>query len=209
MFIAFSIFLLVAGLIAFWLLVESKLRWYFKIGAIALFCLFTVSFYGAIPTMLGWSAMPDDLPNQVRLHWVVIKEPKPRITDPGRIYLLIERPRAKQEVRFLDMFSYEARKDDLRLFSIPYSRQLHEQLQEKVMPRLKDGQIVEGTIGKMEGPQGKGQGKGKGDGKGKGKGQPGDKNGKEGGKGDGDESQSHEQFYWHDLPPSDIRPKQP
>lgn len=197
--ITLVLMLLIFGAIAFWLLVESSLSWIAKIVSISLFCLFTVMFYFSIPSFLGWSALDKDIPEKVSIHWIVIKEPMPMANDKGRIYFLLEGFRSKYENKLLNMFGYKARKDEPRLFSIPYSRPLHEELQKEVVPRLKDGQIVDGKIVKNKG---KGNGKGgKGKGNGSGKGNADGVN-----KGGGSESQEQE-FHFYNLPPGEIQKK--
>jgi hypothetical protein len=190
--IALPIFLLICGLISFWLLADSKVSWLFKIPAITIFCAFTIVFFLSIASFLGWSALEKDLPEKVSIHWVVIKEPSIFTHTKGRIYLLLESHRSPTENRFLNMFGYASQKNEPRLFSVPYSRQLHEELEKSVIPRLKAGQIVDGSFKKKAGKGKEGSGKGK-DG------------GKEG-KGGGSESQEQE-YQYYNLPPSEIQHK--
>lgn len=185
--VALPIFLLICGLISLWLLVESKIAWWFKIASIACYCLFTATFLYSISSFLGWAALERDLPEKVGIHWVVVKEPSPIQRSRGRIYLLLEAYHGKHEHKFLTMFGYQSERREPRLYSLPYSRKLHEALEKSVIPRNKQGQIVEGTFKK----------------KGDGEGREGD--GKEG-KGDGSESQEQE-YMFYDLPPSEIQRK--
>jgi uncharacterized membrane protein YgcG len=197
---ALALLLLTSGALAFWLLVESKLSWIFKIISISLFCVGTIVFYLSLSSFLGWAAMDKDLPEKVSIHWVVVKEPSKIVVDKGRIYLLVESFRTKYESKLLNMFGYKARKDEPRLFSIPYSRQLHESLEKDVIPRLKDGQTVDGKFTK-----GDGSGSGKG-GKGKGNGKGGKGKGEGDGKGGGSESQEQE-YHFYNLTPGEIQKK--
>lgn len=198
---ALALLLLVSGFLAFWLLIESKLSWIFKIVSISLFCFATIVFYFSLSSFLGWSAMDKDLPEKISIHWVVIKEPSKITSDKGRIYLLLEAFRTKYESRLLNMFGYKARKDEPRLFSIPYSRELNESLQKEVIPRLKNGQVVDGRITK-----GDGKGNGNGKGKGKGKGGKGKGDGEGDGEGGGSESQEQE-YHFYNLKPGEIQKK--
>ena len=187
--IALPILLLVFGGLPFWILNESKLKWYLKTACITTFCLFTIIFWTSIHTFLGWPADEEDVPNKILIHWVIVKEPnKFEEFDVGIFILLetMEKPKANRVARF---FGYGKNKMEPRLFGLKYSRELHEQL-EKVKGRLKQGQPVAGKLTK-EGKNGKGK---------KGQGKQGDK------KGGGSESQEQD-WQFPELRPSDIHQK--
>ena len=173
----------------FWILNESKLKWYLKTACITTFCLFTIIFWTSIHTFLGWPADEEDVPNKILIHWVIVKEPNKFEEFDGGIFILLEtmeKPKANRVARF---FGYGKNKMEPRLFGLKYSRELHEQL-EKVKGRLKQGQPVAGKLTK-EGKNGKGK---------KGQGKQGDK------KGGGSESQEQD-WQFHELRPSDIHQK--
>ena len=187
--IALPILLLVFGGLTFWILNESKLKWYLKTACITTFCLFTIIFWTSIHTFLGWPADEEDVPNKILIHWVIVKEPNKFEEFDGGIFILLEtmeKPKANRVARF---FGYGKNKMEPRLFGLKYSRELHEQL-EKVKGRLKQGQPVAGKLTK-EGENGKGK---------KGQGKQGDK------KGGGSESQEQD-WQFHELRPSDIHQK--
>ena len=187
--IALPILLLVFGGLTFWILNESKLKWYLKTACITTFCLFTIIFWTSIHTFLGWPADEEDMPNKILIHWVIVKEPNKFEEFDGGIFILLEtmeKPKANRVARF---FGYGKNKMEPRLFGLKYSRELHEQL-EKVKGRLKQGQPVAGKLTK-EGKNGKGK---------KGQGKQGDK------KGGGSESQEQD-WQFPELRPSDIHQK--
>ena len=187
--IALPILLLVFGGLTFWILNESKLKWYLKTACITTFCLFTIIFWTSIHTFLGWPADEEDVPNKILIHWVIVKEPNKFEEFDGGIFILLEtmeKPKANRVARF---FGYGKNKMEPRLFGLKYSRELHEQL-EKVKGRLKQGQPVAGKLTK-EGKNGKGK---------KGQGKQGDK------KGGGSESQEQD-WQFHELRPSDNQQK--
>ena len=187
--IALPILLLVFGGLTFWILNESKLKWYLKTACITTFCLFTIIFWTSIHTFLGWPADEEDVPNKILIHWVIVKEPNKFEEFDGGIFILLEtmeKPKANRVARF---FGYGKNKMEPRLFGLKYSRELHEQL-EKVKGRLKQGQPVAGKLTK-EGKNGKGK---------KGQGKQGDK------KGGARESQEQD-WQFHELRPSDIHQK--
>ena len=189
--IALPILLLIFGGLTFWVLNESRLKWYFKAVCITTFCIFTVVFWSSIHTFLGWPALEKDVPDKVLLHWAIIKEPNKITESKGRIYLLIESGKYSAPDPLAKFFGYKKENVEPRLYGIKYNRELHERLEKQNMPKLKQGQPVLGKLTK------KGEeGKGKIAGKDKGKKQD----------GEGSESQMQD-WQFHELRPSDIQGK--
>ena len=188
--IALPILLLIFGTISFWLLAESSLKWYIKTACISTFCLFTIIFWSSIGSFLGWPAHEDDMPETVRVHWVVIKEPNKFTEYEGAIYFLIESTEDETNP-ILKFFGYKKSDNEPRLFGLPYSREMHERVAREMIPKLKNGQPVVGKFmkGQKERGNSKRAGKDKGD-----------------SKGDGSESQEQE-WHFHELRPSDILKK--
>ncbi len=187
--IALPILLLVIGGLTFWLLVESSVKYYLKIACIASFCLFTVIFWGSIHSFLGWSALEDDMPEKVLIHWTIIKEPNEAINFAGRVYILLESAKSDEGTFLAKLFGYRKEEIEPRLFALEYSRSLHEQL-EGIKGRLSKGRPVLGELQKNKEGQGKGI------------------SGEQEGEGEGGGSESQEQDWeFHELQPSDIRIK--
>jgi len=182
------ILLLIFGGLSFWVLSDTKLKWYLKVFCISLFCLFTVVFWNATDSFLGWPANRYDMPEKSIIHWVVIKEPNKITGRKGGIYVLAESVR-KEDRSLIRMFDYKTKGLKPRLFEFPYSRKLHEQLEKGVMSKLRKGQPVHGNFKEKKngnGPKGEGKLKGK----------------------DGDGSESQEQEWeFHELPPSEMHRK--
>ena len=113
---------------------------------------------------------------------------------------MIEQPTVKYNEASLKVFAYNVKESEPRLFVLPYSRKLHEQLakgeERSVIAKTQRGQVVRGTLTK-----GFGEGQGN---KGS-KGFPQQKGGKDG-KGGGSESQEQE-WMFHDLKPSYFQEK--
>ena len=187
--IALPILLLVFGGLSFWILTESNVKWYVKTACITTFCLFTVVFWSAIHTFLGWPASEDDMPEKVLIHWVIIKEPNKFKEFDGAIYILLETAEEIKANKVSRFFGYSGNSIEPRLFELKYSRNLHEQLQ-KLKSSLSKGQPVMGKLSKD-----KDIGKGK-----VGNGKKSDK------KGDGSESQGQD-WQFHKLLPSEIQGK--
>jgi uncharacterized membrane protein YgcG len=204
--LALPILLLGLFCLSFWLLVESKVKWQFKTLLILGFCFFTIVFYQAIPSFLGWGAKPHQLPEILSIRSVVIKEPNLFAKQEGGIYFLIEQPAIEYNETTLKVFSYNIKESEPRLFVLPYSRKLHELLakngESSVISRTQRGQMVRGSLvkgfGNGKGSSGSGQGKA-------GKGFPG-QNDSKGGKGSGSESQEQE-WIFYDLKPSYFQEK--
>jgi hypothetical protein len=187
--IALPILLLVFGALTFWVLNESTLKWYIKTACISVFCVFTVIFWTTIHTFLGWPADEEDLPEKILIHWVIVKEPNELTRFNGAIYVLLESLEEMKGNEVSKFFGYKRDRIEPRLFQLKYSRELHEQMA-KINAKLKMGRPVAGKLTKS-GQKGKGKKAGK---------------GKSGEKGGGSESQEQD-WQFHELRPSDIRPK--
>ena len=188
--IALPILLLVFGGLTFWILNESKLRWYLKSACITTFCLFTIIFWTSIHTFLGWPADEDDMPNKILIHWVIVKEPNKLQEFDGAIFILLETMEKMKANRLGQFFGYASDRMEPRLFELKYNRKLHEEL-EKIKSKLKQGQPVAGKLTK-EGT----------------KGNPkiGNKSPNKNKKGDGSESQEQD-WQFHELLPSETQQK--
>jgi len=187
--IALPILLLVFGSLSFWVLNESRLKWYYKTACIATFCLFTIVFWSSIHTFLGWPALQEDMPEKMVMHWVVIKEPNKAMSYDGRIFILAESVNEVESSLLARFFGYRKEKIEPRLYGLKYDRGLHEQL-ESVKGKLKSGQPVAGKLTKSgeQGDKGKGT------------------KGKSSKKGGGSESQEQD-WEFHELLPSDFHEK--
>ena len=188
--IALPILLLAFGGLTFWVLTESALKWYFKAACISAFCIFTIIFWSAIHTFLGWPALEDDVPEKVLIHWAIVKEPNKFTKFDGRIYILLEtlgEPDSNFLARF---FGYQKEKVEPRLYRLEYNRDLHEKLEKEIMPKLRSGQPVLGRLTKGQAGQGRKQ----------------KRNSTTLNKGEGSESQEQE-WHFHKLLPSEIHRK--
>jgi hypothetical protein len=155
--IALPILLLAFGGLSFWVLNESKLKWYFKTACITAFCLFTIIFWSSIHTFLGWAALEDDMPDKILIHWVIIKEPNKLTQYDGRIYMLLETAEKPESSILARFFGYRKEKIEPRFYGLKYNRGLHEQLENGIRERLKQGPVaVRLTKKKGKGSRGKG-----------------------------------------------------
>ena len=185
--IALPILLLVFGGLTFWLLAESTLKWYFKTACIATFCIFTIVFWSSIHSFLGWPAVESDMPEKVLIHWAIIKEPNKFTKFDGAIYMLVEAVEEVERNFMAKFFGYKKDNLEPRLFQLKYNRDLHEDLERNIIPKLKAGQPVYGKL--LKGKPTRARGK--------------NLNEREG---DGSESQEQE-WHFHELLPSEVHSK--
>ena len=130
------------------------------------------------------------MPEKGLIHWVVIKEPNKITKSEGGIYILMENV-DKSESNFLArFFGYSREENEPRLYGLSYDRELHEQLEKKVMGKLRGGQPVLGKLTKLKGAKGK----------------RGDSKEELKQKGEGSESQK-QKWEFHELLPSEIHEK--
>tara|TARA_Y100000310_G_C20435915_1_gene693720 strand:+ start:143 stop:724 length:582 start_codon:yes stop_codon:yes gene_type:complete len=149
--IALPLLLLILGGLTLWLLTESQLKWYFKAACISTFCIFTIIFWSSIHSYLGWPANESDMPEKVLIHWVIIKEPNKFKESDGAIYIIAESTE-KETSSIRKLFGYNKDMIEPRLYKLEYNRQLHEHLQQSIIPKLKSGQPVYGKLTKKKDP---------------------------------------------------------
>ena len=129
------------------------------------------------------------MPDKVLLHWVIVKEPNEFTKSNGRIYILAEFIGEAESNFLARFFGYKKERVEPRLYGLKYSRNLHEQLEKGVIPKLKRGQPVMGRLKKAKRKLNRPEGVAA-------------------RKGDGDGSESQEQeWQFHELLPSEIHNK--
>jgi len=203
MFITVSLLLIILFSFGFWIIKESSVPLYLKICAISFFFFFCVVFSIALDSAMGWAASPRGLPSVVTIRSVVVKEPDQQRNFKGSIYFLLDMPPTKYDTWLLSIFGHKTENIEPRLFKLPYSRPLHEQMEKNVIPKLMKGQVVQGKLGKGS-QNGKGNGEGEGDGDGdsdgNGNGRSGQR-GSRGANGGGSDSLGND-YQFYELPPS-------
>lgn len=152
MVITIPLLLLCFFVLGFWLVSDSKVKFLWKALSISTFCIFCVIFWMTFDTIMGWSAKGNLMPEIVSIRHVVIKESN-KFTK-GAIHILIEYPPTKFDNLILNVFGYKNEHSEPRIFKLPYSRKLHEQLQSDVIPQLQRGQIVRGKFTGIKGEKG-------------------------------------------------------
>tara|TARA_Y100000310_G_scaffold210835_1_gene211476 strand:+ start:195 stop:593 length:399 start_codon:yes stop_codon:yes gene_type:complete len=129
------------------------------------------------------------MPDKIVIHWVIVKEPNKFTKFDGRIYVLLESVGEPESNFLARFFGYRKAKVEPRLHGLDYTRALHEQIEKGIMPQLRSGQPVVGSLRKKGKPS-----RGSEDQEGSGQ------------DGDGSESQ-RQRWEFHKLLPSDIHNK--
>ena len=184
------LFLLIA--LGFWVITDSRLHLALRSTIVAVFFMFGFIFWQNTSSFLGWAANGEVLyGSPVTVFGVVINEPTKE--SKGGIYATVSQPPSIYKSAVLRIFGHPIQAHHPRLYRFDYNREMHKQIEQKIVKRLQQGQRgVRGTFQDPNGEKGDSKGKGKGDGKGKGQ------------KGKGEGSQSHESptDYFNNMAPS-------
>jgi hypothetical protein len=181
-------FILLSAIIL-WFVIGAKGQWSLKAACIAFTLYFSLSLAQSLPKMMGWPST-EKIPNQFEIHWGLVEEPDKITGEAGRIYLWLTSQNEDSSPSWLISF-HAAEEDSPRAYSIPYSRDNHEKIDQAVQ-QIKAGNRVGGGV--SEGEEGKEEGEGK-----EGEGQ---------GDGDGGGSLSDSpELYFEPLPPPKLPEK--
>lgn len=145
--ITIPILLLLFFALSFWLLSDSKVKNFWKIVAISSFFVFSIIFWFTSESILGYPAKIKSLPEVINIVGVKVEEPNQSLGIEGVVYLWLDYSPESNSLLF-KMFGYnlDENKTIPRGIKLPYSRKLHEDLQENVMEKLKNGQIIRGKL---------------------------------------------------------------
>ena len=204
-------FVLCASLLL-WIIIGARGWWWIKLPVIALTLYFGLAVWYSVDSYMGWPSKHDP-PRRFQVHWVIVDEPVKGSKDPGAIYVMLtQMPHPDDEKielswkRYVTILGYSGRERSPRLYQVPYTRPLHQQMA-KIQGMLMKGQVVVGefTPGKGMGQPDDGEGKpGEGNGQGKGKG----KDGKAGkGRGYRGDNWGMGDWKFYQLPPPKHIPK--
>lgn len=156
-------FLLLATLLL-WFLIYTKGSIWLKVGLTLFSGYFSLVLWSSLATFAGW-ATDKSLPDEFMLQWAMIVEPDKKTKDPGAIYVWIMGAESDAK-NPLNLLGYESEHAEPRAFKLPYSRPMHEALEE-ALQALKKGKSVKGQKnGKFGGKGGQGDKEGQADGDG-------------------------------------------
>lgn len=138
-------FLILSSLLL-WFVIDTKRRFFLKLTLIIIIPALSIMIWQSLNTYLGWPTK-NDLPKKAILIWAVINEPSAKTGDPGSIYLWLTPLQNAKEQNSL--FEYKYKQNEPRAYKIPYSREMHQRLQEA-------GELIrKGKIMGIEGMEGK------------------------------------------------------
>lgn len=181
--------LLILLVVSFWIIIGSKGKIFVKSFCICFVLGFILVWWTALPSFFGWAAKDDGLYDvPLTIYSVVIDEKKEE--ENSSIYLLVKTDKNALNNIILSTFGHPFDVTKPRFYRMPYTRELHKQLAESVLPKTQRGQSVRGLFKKNGGNSKK-------DGEGKDSEQ------------NGDRDQSQEQdLRFYDLQPSHEYDKQ-
>jgi hypothetical protein len=196
---------LVLFILACWLVIYVKGRWWLKLMVILALPAFGILDWRSRESGRGyptWEAMPE----KGQFHWAVVEEPDPQRNPNGAIYIWLL-PFPGKGAKPINPLAYEPPRGEPRAYRLPYSKELHQAV-EGAKGKVRQGKIVimdknKKGQGGNDGEGGPGQGQGNGQGRKNGQGRPG--NGPQGrGNGIGGVEQTP---HFYDLPPPTMPPK--
>jgi len=136
------------------LLIGSKWRWWQKLLLIVIVPAFGLILWSALGSYKGWPTS-DPLPERALVYHSLIREPEPRTQDPGAIHVwlvdLDENPDTG-----LNPLEYAPPDGEPRAYRLPYTRAMHEALQE-ISEMNAEGRPAVLDIGGKKGKEGTGR----------------------------------------------------
>lgn len=135
----FPVLFLTISIICLWIIIGCKGWWIAKFWLINFTMIFGLLFWTSLSSYLGW-ASDIGLPEKFRLVGFHSQEPE-------SIFLLTDKHTSEGDASFLNAFYYKS-KDTIRLYKIPYNKEMHEKL-EKAAERIMKGGYVIGSKDKI------------------------------------------------------------
>lgn len=175
-------FLILGGLLL-WFLVGAKGHWWVKAIFIIIVPLVVVATWLSLDSYKGWPTSNEPTCPLVFLS-AEIQEPSANPGTQGHIYLWM-RPLAPQERSIINLFDYKTSPYEPRAYELPYSRELHQALDN--IRRTSEGKKI---ILECDQKQGKGE-------------TP------DGGSSYGGFTASKQKFIFYELPPPELPRKRP
>lgn len=182
--------------ILLWYNIATKGSWLIKLFLIIAVPIFGIAVWRSLDSYLGWPT-PEQLPEKFILLWAEVREPNPKVGEPGKICLWTYSYKESKDGDSPGAFDYRPSVGEPRAYKLPYSRLLHQQA-EQAKEMIKGGKIV---VFQRKKGKGRGGGEGEGEGEeGEGTDQPGrEGSGRRGGR--GGDSREEQEFQFYELPP--------
>lgn len=148
--ITIPILLIFIATIGFWIIAGSKGGYLPKTIAVGSFFGYIVILWLSLSSFFGWAADPKYIYGvPVSIYHVIIDEGTEE--KEGSIFVLIKSEKNDYQNLVLSVFGHPFDSTKPRLYRLNYSRPLHEQLAQEVIPKNQQGQSVRGMFQDGEG----------------------------------------------------------
>lgn len=135
-YIGLSVAFVIISAIVLWFSIRTPGKIIIKAMLIPVTVWYGLVLYYSVPNLMGWP-ISESIPENSQVLAVRIKEPDPKLNDPGAIYLWVDiKPGSKNSEQTLkaqlnpkSIFSYSS-KTQPRAYQLPYSRKLHKAIVE-------------------------------------------------------------------------------
>lgn len=139
--LAIPLAFIILSAVLLWAIIGAKGKWWIKCLLIVLVPSFGIIVWQSFNSYFGW-ATKEKTPEQFQLLWVEIVEPNIQENDKGAIYVWVF-PYGDSEKQNIitKVFGYKPKTVEPRAYKIPYSRNLHIEM-EKAKEMLMGGVLV-------------------------------------------------------------------
>lgn len=123
--------------ILIWFIIGSKGKWEIKAFITFIYLYFGLLIWFALASYLGWPSK-EDFPNKYVVYWAKVEEPD--ASNEGKIYFWLSEVDSNRSYNFLEYYN---KKDEPRIYEIPYSKNLHKKVQ-NMIENIKKGSVYVG-----------------------------------------------------------------
>jgi len=146
----------VLATVLLWLIILGKGPWWLKAVIVPAVLYFSLVMWSSLNQIAGW-ATDNQMPKRFTIHWAMVKEPsKVAAHDQGAVFLWATEINQHNELvkhntaSWLQPFTSRKISVEPRSYRLPYSENLHEQVQ-KVLENIMKGKPVIGEAKDLNG----------------------------------------------------------
>tara|TARA_B100001971_G_scaffold143611_1_gene132744 strand:- start:454 stop:1056 length:603 start_codon:yes stop_codon:yes gene_type:complete len=155
-----ALYVLLIGMLG-WFVIGAKGKWWAKGTMIALSLWFGLTLFYTVHNFMGWPTLEQINKERSQILYFQIREPSKKYDDVGAIYLWVrilrseEEPKGKTFQELMNPMTWFLYTDKRapRAYKLPYTKEVHEQLEELTKNKQEKGS--EGFIEKGEDEQGR------------------------------------------------------
>ena len=141
-----SLYVLLIGMLG-WFVIGAKGKWWAKGTMIALSLWFGLTLFYTMHNFMGWPTLEQINKERSQILYFQIREPSKKYDDPGSIYLWVrilhsnEEPEAKTFQELMNPMTWFLYTDKRapRAYKLPYTKEVHEQLEELTKQKQNKG----------------------------------------------------------------------